>query len=133
MEFSSLVLMEIDKESKSFVKEMGSYEIERGGEYIERFFYDGEVVSLYFGVGRDVEDWEFDALYDYMPEEDFVSDGFCIEEVEEQYNPTWCVKLKYEEEHSVMEDKIKKLCNLIEKAVQDTCNVILDKKQEYIQ
>ena len=40
MNFSSLVLMEKDKESNLFVRELGSYEVSDGAEYVTKMYYD---------------------------------------------------------------------------------------------
>ncbi|HCO74801.1 MAG TPA: hypothetical protein DIT16_08120, partial [Clostridium sp.] len=69
MDFSAIVLMEKDKETKFFTRELGSYEVNEGAEYITKLFYDGEKVNLYFDTNKDVEEWEFSAIYDLFDDE----------------------------------------------------------------
>ncbi|GAA0181190.1 hypothetical protein SH2C18_37570 [Clostridium sediminicola] len=112
MEFSSIVLMEVDKDNK-FIKELDSYKVEDGGEYIRKFFYNEEDVFVYFYPARDVEDWEYSALYDFFDLDVFEEKGYNIEEKDDEYNPTWIVKLDYIEERKDMAEKLSELCILI--------------------
>lgn len=132
MDFSSLVLMEKDKETKYLIKELGSYEVVEGAQYVTKFFYDGESVNLYFDTNRDVEEWEFTAIYDLFNEEEFEKNGYQIEAFDMEYNPTWVVKFNFEEDHMIMKDKINMICNLIENCMKNVFSDIEDKKEEYL-
>lgn len=131
MEFSSLVLMEREKDTNYLVKELGSYEVGEGAEYVKKLFYDGEIVNLYFDTNKDVEDWEFTAIYDLFDEESFVKKGFNIEPYDEEYNPTWIIKFQYDEEHSVMKERINKVCYIIKEEIDSVLNKVADKKEDY--
>jgi len=48
MDFSSLVLIERDKETNDIIRELGSYEIADGAEYITKLYYDGDYINLFF-------------------------------------------------------------------------------------
>lgn len=124
MNFSSLVLMEKDKKNNQFIREIGSYEVGSGAEKITKFFYDGEMVNVYFDTGKDVEDWEYTAIFDLFEKENFEKKGYFIEDVDEEYNPTWHVKFNYTDEHEEMKNKLSDLC--------ETINVCLDKVFEDI-
>lgn len=131
MNFSSLVLMEKDKESNFFVKEIGSYEVGDGAEKITKFFYDGEMVNAYFDTGRDVEEWEYSAIFDLFNIENFVNNGYEIQDNDDEYNPTWLVKFKYIEDHIDMQKKLNELCEIIEVSMDKVFNDIKDKQEEY--
>lgn len=131
MNFSSLVLMEKDKVSNLFLKELGSYEVNDGAEYITKMYYDGEKVNVYFDTHRDVEEWEYTAIYDLFNIEAFNSDGYQIEEIDDEYNPTWKVSFEFIEEHKDMEEKINNLCDLIADEVEKVFETIKDKKEIY--
>ncbi|MCT8978338.1 hypothetical protein N4T77_17250 [Clostridium sp. CX1] len=131
MEFSSLVLMEKDKETGFMVKELGSYEVSEGAENISKMFYDGEKVNVYFDTNKDVEDWEYSAIFDLFNEEEFVENGYNIEQIDSEYNPTWLVKFDYDEEHSVMAEKLNKLCILISTSISKVIVDIEGKEEEY--
>jgi hypothetical protein len=131
MEFSSLVLMEKDKETNFIVKELGSYEVGEGAEHITKMFYDGEKVNIYFDTKQDVEDWEYSAIFDLFDEEEFVKLGYSIEQVDDEFNPTWLVKFDFIEEHTTMADKLNELCALIGVSVTKVFDDIKGKEEEY--
>lgn len=131
MEFSSLVLMEKEKETGFMVKELGSYEVGEGAEYIVKMFYDGDKVNLYFDTNKDVEEWEYSAIFDLFESEKFDENGCVIEEIDNEYNPTWLIKFDFDEEHSVMADKFNTLCVLIKTSIEKTFEDIKGKKEEY--
>lgn len=113
MEFSAVVLMERDKETKFFLRELGSYEINEGAEYITKLFYDGEKVHLYFDTNKDVEDWEFTAIFENFDEDSFQNIVTSIEPYDEEYNPTWILTFDYDEDHQVFKEKLNLICSVI--------------------
>lgn len=131
MEFSSLVLMEKDKETGFVVKELGSYEVGEGAEYISKMFYDGEKINLYFDTNKDVDDWEYSAIFDLFNEKVFEENGYEIEQVDSEYNPTWLVKFDYDYEHSIVAENLNKLCNLISISMDKVFEDIKGKEEEY--
>lgn len=131
MNFSSLVLMEKDKDTNFLLKELGSYEVSEGGEHVTKFFYDGDKVHLYFDTTKDVEEWEYSAIYDLFNEDVFVNAGFDIEQVDDEYNPTWLLKFEFNEEHSTMGDMVETACNLIETELESVFDAIRGKEEEY--
>lgn len=131
MNFSSLVLMEKDKDSNMFIKELGSYEVNDGAEYITKMYYDGEKVNVYFDTHKDVEEWEYTAIYDLFNTEIFNTEGYQIEEIDDEYNPTWKVSFKFIEEHKEMAERLNNLCELIADEVEKAFEIIKDKKEIY--
>ncbi|SKA83895.1 hypothetical protein SAMN05428976_10677 [Clostridium sp. USBA 49] len=131
MDFSSLVLMEKDIKTNQFIKEMGSFAVNEGAEYITKFYYDGEKVNIFFDTNRDVEEWEFYAIYDLFDGSAFEENGFILEEVDDEYNPTWVLKFDYIEEHNKMEEKIQLACEIIEEEMNKVFENIKNKEEEY--
>lgn len=131
MQFSSLVLMERDKETNQFVRELGSYETGEGAEFVTKLYYDGQLINLFFDTQVDVEEWEFTAIYDYFDEEIFTSKGYSIEAVDDEYNPTWVIKFKYSEEHMVVREAIIEICELIKQEINKVLVKIKEKEEEY--
>ncbi len=131
MQFSSLVLMEIDKETKQFVKELGSYEASEGAEFVTKLFYSGELINLVFDTHEDVEEWQFTAIYDYFNEEVFRSKGYSIEAIDDEYNPTWVVKFKFSSEHMEVREAIIEVCELIKQELKEVYEKIKEKEEEY--
>ena len=131
MDFSAIVLMEKDKETKFFTKELGSYEVNDGAEYITKLFYDGEKVNLYFDTNKDVEDWEFSAIYDLFNEESFSDIVKSIESYDEEFNPTWIVTFDYDEDHNILNNRLNNICTKIKEEMEKTLNDIEGKSVEY--
>ncbi|MGV8984630.1 DUF6762 family protein [Clostridium sp.] len=131
MQFSSLVLMEIDKETNQFVKELGSFEASEGAQFVTKLNYYGESINLYFDTQVDVEEWQYTAIYDYFNEEAFTSKGYSIEAIDDEYNPTWLVKFEYSKEHNVVSDAIIEICELIKQGLREAFEKIKGKEEEY--
>ena len=131
MQFSSLVLMEIDKETNQFIKEIGSYETSEGAEFVTKLNYAGELINLTFDTQIDVEEWQFSAIYDYFNEDIFRSKGYIIEIVDDEYNPTWLVKFKYSDEHMVVREALIEICELIKQELKQVFIKIEGKEEEY--
>lgn len=129
MNFSSLVLMEKDKESNAFIREIGSYEVTDGAEYITKMYYDGEVVNVFFDTNKDVEEWEYSAIFDLFNYDLFLEKGYKVEDVDDEYNPTWKLTFDFSEDHEIMSNKIKEVCNIISESM-DTVFYDINGKQE---
>lgn len=131
MDYSSLILMEKDKETGFVVKEMGSYNVSEGAEYIKSFYVLDDKVYIKFDTNKDVEEWEYSAIYDVFNMNSFEEEGFEIEEVEEQYNPTYLVEFKYEDNREYISEKLTLCIELIEEAMEKAFSDIEGKEEEY--
>lgn len=132
MEFSSLVLMEIDPVTKMFIKELDSFEVNEGAEYIKKMYcMDGEI-TVYFDTIRDVEEWEYSAVFDLFKKDNFLNNGFKIEDYDEEFNPTWIVNFKYSDDYEINKGKINVLCNFIRESMEQVFTDIKGRKDEYI-
>lgn len=131
MDFSSLVLMERDRESNQLVRELGSYQVNDGAEYITKMYYDGESVHLFFDTKKDVEDWEYTAIFHLFNEDVFTDKDYKIEIVDDEYNPTWHITFPYIEEINIMEEKLQELCTLIKEEMERTFGEVQNKEDEY--
>lgn len=131
MDFSSLVLMEKDKETGFLGKELGSYSVGEGAKYVKKLFALGDDVTLVFDTKEDVEEWEFSAIFNLFNMEAFSELGYKIEEDDNEYNPTWVINFKYDEEHEEMRAILNELCNLIEANMQKVFEDIKGKEEEY--
>ena len=94
MDFSSLVLMEKDRETGFISKELGSFQVSEGALYVKKLFVIDEIVNLYFDTNKDVEEWEYSAIYDVFNYEAFSKEEFDIEDMLDEYNPTFLIKFK---------------------------------------
>lgn len=131
MDYSSLILMEKDKETGFVVKEVGSYNVSEGAEHIKSFYVLGDAVYIKFDTNKDVEEWEYSAIYDVFNMNLFEEEGFEIEEVEDEYNPTYLVKFKYEDNREYISEKLSLCIELIEEAMEKAFSDIEGKEEEY--
>lgn len=132
MDFSSLVLVERDTATNNIIKELGSYEVSEGAEYITKLFYDGSCINLFFDTKRDVEEWEYTAIFDLFDTTEFDSNGFEISDVDDEYNPTWLVKFAYQEKYSAVKEKLDVVCDLIKRSLDKVFVEIEEKKENFI-
>ncbi|OOM74378.1 hypothetical protein CLPUN_39260 [Clostridium puniceum] len=131
MDFSSLVLIEKDKETGFIKKELGSFEVNEGALFVKKLYVLDKVVYMYFDTNKNVEEWEYSAIYDLFNSTAFTEKGYEIEEDLEEYNPTYIIKFKYEDEYDVMKEKIQELVAIIEKEMNTVFEVIKGKEAEY--
>ena len=132
MDFSSLVLMEKDKKTGFITKELGSFEVNEGALYVKKLFVLDNEVNLYFDTNKDVEEWEYSAIYDLFNIKRFEEEGFRIEEELDEYNPTFILKIPYKEEHLEMKDVLDKVVELINEEMEKVFLAIEGKEEEYI-
>jgi hypothetical protein len=104
LDAKGLVLMQ--KENGVLTNELGSYEIESGLELVYKAYVELKTVKLFLTTDRDVEDDEYNEIYDNYNAEGLEEKGFDVEEIDDEYNPVWCIKFRFEEDHSVVEDAL---------------------------
>ena len=126
MDFSSLILMQRDEETGFVTKELGSYQVSMEAEYVK-----GDTVYLKFDTNKDVEEWEYSAIYDVFNYGIFEEEGFNIEDVDDEYNPTFLVKFKYEDDHQYINEKLSLILELIGEAMEKAFSDIQGKEEEY--
>lgn len=131
MDFSSLVLMEKDKETGFIKKELGSFEVNEGALYVKKLFVLDDIVNLYFDTNKNVEEWEYSAIYDLFNVEPFEEKGYEITEDLDEYNPTYIINFKYEDDYEVMKEKINECLSLITSEIETVFEAIKGKEAEY--
>lgn len=131
MDFSSLVLMEKDKETGYITRELGSFEVSDGALFVKKLFVLEDLVNLYFDTNKDVEEWEYSAIYDLFNNDIFEENGFEIEDVLDEYNPTFLIKFKYEDDYAVIKERLDNCVALIDEAMKKVFEDIKGKEEEY--
>lgn len=104
LDAKGLVLMK--RENGVLTDELGSYEIESGLELVYKAYVEIDTVKLFLTTDRDVEDDEYNEIFDNYNVEALEEKGFEVEEIDEEYNPVWCIKFKFEEDYDFMEEKL---------------------------
>ena len=131
MDFSSLVLVEKDKDPGFMTKDLGTIQASEGALYVKKLFVVNEVVNLYFDTNKDVEEWEYSAIYDVFNYDAFIKEEFEIEDVLDEYNPTFLIKFEYVDDYEVMKERITRCVELIEDSMENAFKDIVGKEEEY--
>lgn len=130
-----IVIMLKDKNTGFLEKELGSYAVDDKYNLIYNTFASEEDGQLFaymkLSCGRDVEDWEYDAIFDYYDSETVMNAAVSVEEEDGEYNPLWIVKFAFEEDIDKMEEHIEKLLVLHKKELDSVYETIADKRDEY--
>lgn len=85
----------------------------------------------FFDTDKDVLEWEFSAIYDLFNVEALTSLGYIVEEFDEEYNPTWVVKFKFDDEHEEMRAVLNEVCSIIDKQMKKVFEDIKGKEEDY--
>lgn len=135
MEETLIVIMLKDKETGFLDKEIASFKVEENENLIYNTYAveeDGKYqVHIKLTCDRDVEDWEFNAIYDYYDAEPILEEADSIEEEDDCYNPTWDIRFDFIDDTDKMEDKIQKILNIHKKELESVYETISDKRDEY--
>ena len=123
--------MEKDKDTGFITKELGSFQVSEGALYVKKLFVVNEVVNLYFDTNKDVEEWEYSAIYDVFNYDAFIKEEFEIEDVLDEYNPTFLIKFEYVDDYEVMKERITRCVELIEDSMENAFKDIVGKEEEY--
>ena len=132
MDETFIVIMLRDNETGFLDKELGCYAVDDSYSLIYNTYAveeDGKtVVYMRLTCEKDVEDWEYDAIFDYYDTDTVLSE---VDSICGEYNPMWLVKFEFTDDTELMEEKIKKLLDLHKKELDSVYETIADKKDEY--
>jgi len=130
-----IVIMLKDLDTGFLEKELGSYSVDDKYGLIYNTYASEEEGQLYvymkLSCGRDVEDWEYNAIFDYYDSDTVMDAAISVEEEEGEFNPIWVVKFAFEEDFDEMEEHIEKLLALHKKELDSVYETIADKREEY--
>lgn len=129
-----IVIMQKNKESGFLEKELASLNISENDELIVNLFAieeDSLKLHIKITTDKDMEDWEYSAIYDYYDPEIFGDKIESITEIEDSYNPEWELVLDYPEDLIELEDKIIDILKIHRQELNSVYEVIKDKKGDY--
>lgn len=134
MEPMVLMLMEKDRETGLLSREIGSYTITEHGNLVSGIYLMHEdqrnMVYLRLTTDRDVEDWEYSAIFDYYDTDAMKEMVLSIEELDD-YNPVWEVSFPWVDSQEAMENLLAKILEKHRNLLDAVYNAIQDKKAEY--
>lgn len=115
MESVKLSLYEKNTETGILENLLGSYLIEEYMELIDKAYVVKDEtlkVHLYLTVDGDIEDSEYEAIYDNYDGDAFNDIEVSIEESEDSYNPTWLFVFDFINAPGEMENKITEILSI---------------------
>jgi len=135
MDETIIVIMLKNERTGFLEKELGSFKVERHDELIYNTYAEqndnGYTVYMKLTCDRDVEDWEFNAIYDYYDTQTVLAKADSISEDDDCYNPTWTITFKYTDNVEKMEELIQQILDLHYEELRSVYEVISDKRDEY--
>ena len=133
MEETVIVIMLKDAETGFLEKELGAYSISENGELIFNIYAEGEEkkVVMRLTCERELQDWEYDAVYDYYDTETVGALVASIEEEDGHYDPVWVVTFPFAEEQDVMEQKLTDILDAHKEELLSVYEAIKDKEDDY--
>ena len=134
MEDTIIVIMLKNKNTGFLEKELASLDLVENVDYIVNIFAtdedSGKKLHIKLSTKKDVLDWEYSAIYDYYDTECFK--GKCdVIECDDDYNPVWEVIIDYDEDLSILEEKVSEILAIHKNEVEDVFDTIKDKEMEY--
>jgi hypothetical protein CLOST_0227 len=130
MEETVIVVMLRNKDTGFLEKEICSLDLDKNEEYIVNIYVMDNKLYIRLSTGRDVDDWEYSAIYDYYDSECF-NDIAEIKEIDDDYNPTWEVSVDYTDDVFETENQVKRILEVHTTELNDVFETIKDKESEY--
>lgn len=134
MDETIVVIMLKNKTTGFLEKELASLDLTENVEYIVNIFAvdeeDGRKLHIKLSTERNVEDWEYSAIYDYY-DTDCFGDKAQVIDADDDYNPVWELVINYNEEIAVLEEQVAELLAIHKKEIEDVFETIKDKESEY--
>ena len=129
------VIMLKNKETGFLEKELGSLNINKNVEYIVNLFVlkedDGKKLHLRISTDRDVEDWEYGAIFDNYNYDSYGDNVIEIDEIDNDYNPVWEIVIDYDDNLSVVEERVAEILDIHSNELKRVYEEIKDKESEY--
>jgi len=133
MEETVIVIMLKDAQTGFLEKELGAYSLPENGELLFNIYAEGEEkrVVMRLGCERELQDWEYDAVYDYYDTETVGALVDSIEEEDGHYDPVWVVTFPFSEEQEKMEQKLAEILAAHQEELLSVYEAIKDKEDDY--
>lgn len=129
------VIMLKNKETGFLEKELGSLNINKNDEYIVNLFVlkedDGKKLHLRISTDRDVEDWEYGVIFDNYNYDSYGDNVIEIDEIDNDYNPVWEIVIDYDDNLSVVEERVAEILDIHSNELKRVYEEIKDKESEY--
>ena len=135
MDEYAVVMMLRDPKTGILDREMGAYTLRSGEALLVNLVAeesgDGYLCRLKLTNGRNVADWEFEAIYDYYDPEVYGNALLALTEVEGCPNPTWELVFPFLEDTQAMEAALNRLLGIHEAELLAVYSAIEGREAEY--
>ncbi len=137
MEETLIVIMLKDEKTGFFESELGAFSLEEYEEYLVNVYgvekNDNIILYMTVSLEKEVADWEFNAIFDYYDTENItkLSQVINMEEVEDCYNPTWVIELKYNENIQTMREQLLEILKAHKLEINDVLETVKNKEEDY--
>ncbi|MBR4283333.1 MAG: hypothetical protein IKT48_01325 [Anaerotignum sp.] len=133
MDETVIVIMLKDAETGFLEKELGAYTLPENGGLVFNIYAEGEEknVVLRLTCDRELQDWEYDAVYDYYDPETVGALVDSVEEEDGHFDPVWVVRFPFAEEQDVMEQKLADILDAHMEELLSVYEAIKDKEDDY--
>ncbi len=132
MEETVIVIMLKNKATGFLEKELATLDITENADYIVNIFAteeeEGMKLHIKLSTAKDVEDWEYSAIYDYYDMECFKGKAE-ITEADDDYDPVWEAVIDYSE--ADLEERVAEILEIHKNEIEDVFDTIKDKESEY--
>ena len=129
MEETVIVIMRKDEKTGFLERELGAYSVPENGELLLNIYAEGEKVVLRLSCEKELQDWEYDAVYDYYDTETVGAFVDTIAEEDGHYNPVWVVTFPFSEEE--MEERLARILQAHQRELLSVYDAIKDKEDDY--
>ena len=129
MEETTIVIMLKDEETGFLDQELGSYSVPERAELIWSIYVKSNEVVLRLSCDRELEDWEYEAVFDYYDTEPVGALVDTIIEEEGHCDPVWIVGFPFIDDQDAMEGKLAKILQAHEKELRSVFDEQLQPEQ----
>ena len=134
MDETIIVIMLKDKSTGFLEKELASLDLTENVGYIVNIFAadedGGRKLHIKLSTERDVEDWEYSAIYDYYDIDCFNGIAEVID-ADDDFNPVWEVVIDYIDETNALEERVAEILKVHKNEIEEVFETIKDKEAEY--
>ncbi len=136
MEETVVVVMLKNMQTGFLEKELLSFALPRHENLLVNLFAretEGETLAIHLrlSTGQDVENWQFNAIYDYYDTQIFGEEVTYLGELEDSYNPTWEVSFNCPQDLASVPETIAAILDLHHQELQSVYEAIKDQEDSY--
>lgn len=134
MKDTVIVIMQKEAETGFLEKELGAYSVQEETDLLFNIYAEGDEekkVVMRLTCDRELQDWEYDAVYDYYDTETVGELVDSIEEEDGHFDPVWVVTFPFTEEQSEMEEMLTEIIRAHQEELFSVYEAIKDKEDDY--